>query len=128
MNMDLATSAGGIYSTVEDLYEFSQALSAGKLLSKKYQEIMFEPYIEAFGGMGKYAYGWVVIDIPVADSGKAIKAVSHGGSVFGKEALLTRLVEDQYHIVIFNNTEIGQRALLKMTMDIAGILYGFPLS
>lgn len=128
MNMDLATSAGGIYSTVEDLYQFSRALSAGKLLSKKYQDIMFEPYIGAFGGMGKYAYGWVVFEIPVADSGKAIKAVSHGGTVFGKEALLTRLVEDQYHIVIFNNTEIGQRALLKMTMDIAGILYGFPPS
>jgi hypothetical protein len=48
--------------------------------------------------------------------------------VIGKEALLTYLVKDQYHIVIFNNTEIGQRALLKMTMDIADILYQSGLS
>jgi CubicO group peptidase (beta-lactamase class C family) len=123
MSMDLTTSAGGIYSTIEDLYQFSRALSAGKLLSKKYQEIMFEPHADAFGGLGKYAYGWVVFEIPLADSGEAIRAVGHGGTVFGKEALLTRLVEDQYHIIIFNNTEIGQRALLKMTMDIADILY-----
>lgn len=123
MNIDLATSAGGIFSTVEDLYKLNQALNTGKLLSKKYQDIMFKPYVDAFGGMGKYAYGWVVFQIPVSDSGKTIKAIGHGGTVFGKETLLIRLVEDQYLIVIFCNTEIGQMTLFKMTMDITNILY-----
>ena len=123
MSIDMATSAGGIYSTTEDLYKFICALNTGRLLSKKYQDIMFTPYIDAFGGMGKYAYGWVNFQIPHTALGKMIKATGHGGTFFGKEVLLTILVEDQYLIIMFCNTEIGQRTLLKMTMDITNILY-----
>lgn len=123
MNLNVASSAGGMYSTVEDLYEFNQALNTDKLLSKKYRDIMFKPNIDAFGGMGKYAYGWVVFQFPLADSDKIVKAIAHGGTLHGKETLFTRLVEDDYLIVLFCNTEINQRMLSKMMMDITNILY-----
>ena len=122
MNMDLATSAGGIYSTVDDLFKFNQALNTDKLLSKEYRGIMFKPNIDAFGGRGKYAYGWGVFQVPLSESGKK-KAISHGGSLYGKETLFTRLVDDDYLIVLFCNTEIGQGTLMKMMMDITNILY-----
>ena len=123
MNMGMTTSAGGMYSTVEDIFKFNKAINNGKLLSEKYLNIMFTPNVEAFGGRGKYAYGWVLFKIPVNDSGKVAEAVGHGGTFYGKETLMTRLPEDQYLIVIFCNTEVGQRTLTKMTMDITRILY-----
>jgi CubicO group peptidase (beta-lactamase class C family) len=123
MNIDVATSAGGIYSTVEDLFKFNRALNTDKLLSKKYRETMFQPNIDAFGGRGKYAYGWGVFQVPLADSGGMVQAIAHGGSSFGKETLFTQLGDDDYLIVLFCNTEIGQGALMKMMMEITNILY-----
>ena len=123
MNINVACSAGGMYSTVTDLYRFSQVLNTDKLLSKKYRDIMFRPNIDCFGGRGKYAYGWVVLQIPLAESGGMVQAIAHGGSFFGKETLFTRLVDDDYLIVLFCNTEIGQESLMKMMMDITNILY-----
>lgn len=122
MNIDIGRSAGGMYSTVEDLYKFSQALDAGKLLSERYRDIMFKPNIDAFGGRGKYAYGWGIFQLPLADSGQTVQAIAHGGTLDGKEALVARL-DDDCLIVLLCNTEIGQGTLMKMVMDIANFLY-----
>jgi hypothetical protein len=45
------SSAGGIYSTVEDIYRWDQALYTEKLLPRKYKDIMFKPYGDAFDGL-----------------------------------------------------------------------------
>jgi CubicO group peptidase (beta-lactamase class C family) len=124
MNINLAFSSGGMYSTVEDIYRWDQALYTEKLLSRKYKDIMFRPYVDAYEGFGKYAYGWVNFQIRLSDSGNMLDAISHGGSFYGTETLCTRLVDDQDLIVLFCNTGIGQRTLIKMTMDIANVLYG----
>ena len=54
-----ALGAGDMYSTVEDLYLWDQALYSDKLLSEKYKEIMFTPFLN------NYAYGWGVTKIPI---------------------------------------------------------------
>jgi D-alanyl-D-alanine carboxypeptidase len=50
------TSAGGGYSTVEDLFRFATALQKNKLLNAEYTELLTTGKIEA--GRGKYAYGF----------------------------------------------------------------------
>jgi CubicO group peptidase (beta-lactamase class C family) len=50
------TSAGGGYSTVEDLFRFATALQNNKLLNAQYTELLTTGKIEA--GRGKYAYGF----------------------------------------------------------------------
>jgi CubicO group peptidase (beta-lactamase class C family) len=57
LNMSLPYAAGALYSTVEDLYKWDQALYTEKLLSKKMKKEMFKPHI-ASGGESHYAYGW----------------------------------------------------------------------
>jgi CubicO group peptidase (beta-lactamase class C family) len=50
------TSAGGGYSTVEDLLRFATALQTHKLLNAQYTEMLTTGKVDA--GRGKYAYGF----------------------------------------------------------------------
>ena len=54
LDMSIPYAAGSMYSTVEDLYLWDQALYTDKLLSAKSKELMYKPFLE------DYAYGWVV--------------------------------------------------------------------
>src|SRR5258706_6494279 len=53
LDMSLPYAAGSLYSTVEDLYLWDQALYVDKLLSPQLKESLFKP------GLMNYAYGWV---------------------------------------------------------------------
>src|SRR5437762_3065856 len=52
------TSAGGGYSTVEDLLRFSNALLGRKLLNAEYTELVTTGKVATGSGNGKYAYGF----------------------------------------------------------------------
>jgi CubicO group peptidase (beta-lactamase class C family) len=51
-------SAGAMYSTVEDLFRWSQALSGDVLLPKEIRDQVFRP------GLNNWSYGWFVTRIP----------------------------------------------------------------
>ena len=51
------TSAGGGYSTVEDLLKFATALQTNKLLKPQYTEMLTTGKVETPNG-GRYAYGF----------------------------------------------------------------------
>ena len=54
VDMAIPYSAGGLYSTVEDLYRWDQALYTEKLISSKsLAEILTH-------GKGSYGYGWYI--------------------------------------------------------------------
>ena len=48
IDMSTARSAGGIYSTVEDLYRFDKALYGEKLLKNRTKKLMFKPVREHY--------------------------------------------------------------------------------
>jgi len=48
INMSVARSAGGIYSTVEDLYRFDRYLYGEKILKNRTKKIMFKPIKEHY--------------------------------------------------------------------------------
>ena len=54
--MSIPYAAGGLCSTVDDLFTWDRALSAGKLLSKASYEAMYTPFKD------DYAYGWFVLE------------------------------------------------------------------
>ncbi len=118
LDMSLPFSAGSMYSTVEDLYLWSQALYTEALLSDRYKNIMFKPFLN------NYAYGWSVRKIVLAASDDSLQIVSHGGEINGFNTLITRLVDDKYIIVLLNNT--GGTDLNRMSIGITNILYGKP--
>ena len=118
LDMSLPYAAGSLYSTVEDLYIWDQALYTEKLLSNKYKKIMFTPFLN------HYAYGWDVRKIGLADTNDSLLVISHGGGINGFNTRITRLVDDKHLIVLLNNT--GGTDLERMTMGITNILYGKP--
>ena len=48
IDMSTARSAGGIYSTIEDLYRFDRYLYGEKILSNRMKSIMFKPVKEHY--------------------------------------------------------------------------------
>lgn len=118
LDMSLPYSAGSLYSTVEDLHLWDQALYTDKLLSPKYKQMMFKPFLK------DYAYGWIVNKKVLKDSNETLKVNSHGGGINGFNTLLVRLIEDKHLVVLLNNT--GGTKLGEMYDAILNILYEKP--
>jgi len=120
LDMSLPYAAGSLYSTVDDLYLWDQALYSDKLLSPKYKELMFKPFLQ------NYAYGWVSSKLTLGGSTESVPAIAHGGGINGFNTLITRLVDDKHLIVLLNNT--GGTKLDEMSRNIAAILYDKPIT
>lgn len=118
-----AYSAGAIYSTVEDMFLFDQALYSEKLLPRKYIELAFAKHITADFG-GHYGYGWEVIEQPIGNTEVKIATIGHSGSLPGYCAVYTSIPSSQSAIIFLNNT--GRAYLNTMTTAIIGILYDKP--
>jgi len=99
LDMSNAYAAGGLYSTVEDLYRWEQALVEGQLLSPESLDLMFTPhvYAEAFGT--DYGYGWLI------DIKDGHRMVGHGGGLPGFHSYLEYFPEEQVSIIVLSNIE-----------------------
>jgi CubicO group peptidase (beta-lactamase class C family) len=116
LDMALPYAAGSLYSTVEDLYKWDQALYTDKLVPNDLKQKLFTPNLE------KYGYGWDIRTIPADEPGAGQTMISHGGGINGFNTLEQRLVGDHDFIVIFNNTPGAN--LGEMAKGIRAILYG----
>lgn len=114
LEMTIPYAAGSMYSTVEDMFLWDQALYTDKLLGKEYKEKMFTPVLNNYG------YGWQIIEQPLGE--KKLKVITHSGGIFGFNSLETRLVDDNKFIMVLNNFENGN--LNQLTFGIVHILYG----
>ena len=116
LDMSLPYAAGSLYSTVEDLYLWDQALYTDKLISAKSKELIYKPLLD------NYAYGWAVERAKVGNTSETVASIGHGGGINGFNTLIKRLVDDRHLIVLLNNT--GGAKLEEMSRSIAAILYG----
>ena len=121
-DMSVPYAAGALYSTVEDLYLWDQALYTEKLLLKKYMDLLFTEHIWA--GRSYYGYGWFIGEMPIGNTQVKLQTTSHGGSINGFGTLITRIPSDKSFIVLLNNT--GGAPLQEMTAAISGIIYDKP--
>jgi CubicO group peptidase (beta-lactamase class C family) len=116
LDMALPYAAGSLYSTVEDLYKWDQALYTDKLVPADLKQKLFTPNLENYG------YGWNIHIIPADEPGAGQTMISHGGGINGFNTLEQRLAGDHDLIVIFNNTPGAN--LDEMAKGIRAILYG----
>jgi CubicO group peptidase (beta-lactamase class C family) len=116
LEMALPFAAGSLYSTVEDLYRWDQALYTEKLVSNDLKQKLFTPNLEHYG------YGWDIRSVAAGEPGAGQTMISHGGGINGFNTLEQRLVGDHDLIVIFNNTPGAN--LGEMAKGIRAILYG----
>jgi CubicO group peptidase (beta-lactamase class C family) len=116
LDMALPYAAGSLYSTVEDLYKWDQALYTDKLVPNDLKQKLFTPNLENYG------YGWDIRTISSNEPGAGQTMISHGGGINGFNTLEQRLIGDHDLIVIFNNTPGA--SLGEMAKGIRAILYG----
>jgi CubicO group peptidase (beta-lactamase class C family) len=115
--------AGSIYSTVEDLFKWERALAGNKLISKKYQDLMFQPHINMPGGR-EYGYGVVLGDEWIAGLDKSVGFVEHSGNQPGFSCLLLVFPDDDHSIIVLSN--IDHIDLRSMKQGLVNILYDQP--
>lgn len=94
IDMSIPYAAGSIYSTVEDMLRWNEALAHGTLLSQRPTEEMFTPYPETIFQDQHYGYGVVLAQ----RFGRALQY--HGGGVNGFDSVIQRYPEDQLCIVV----------------------------
>lgn len=97
IDMTIPYAAGGLYSTVEDLYRWDQALYTEQFVSKELLELMFSPHAKMpYPGLS-YGYGWNVGEM------NNHKVVSHGGSIEGFVSEIRRYTDDKVTIIVLSN-------------------------
>jgi len=118
LDMSIPYAAGSMYSTVEDLYLWDQALYTDKLLSAQSKALMYKPFLE------DYAYGWVVQNASFKQNGNNVQTISHGGGINGFTTTIVRFPQEKNLIVMLDNTGTGY--LDRLSESIAKILYNQP--
>ena len=120
LDMSIPYAAGSLYSTVEDLYLWDQALYGEKILSAKSKELMFTP------NLNNYGYGFVMTKATLAPPTKlVVPVIQHGGGINGFNTQIVRMVDEKRLIVLLDNAEHGQY-LNRMVQGIMSILYDQP--
>jgi len=99
-DQSVVDAAGGLYSTVEDLYRWEQVLSTKKLVPRAYMDEMFTPYMLNVGGTEYgYGYGWAI----GTRNGRPIHW--HGGESDGFRSIIARYPDDQITIIVLSNQQ-----------------------
>jgi CubicO group peptidase (beta-lactamase class C family) len=91
-------AAGGLYSTVGDLYLWDQALYTDKLIPRGFRARMLTSYatVPDGGGFG-YGYGWFIGEI--ADR----RAIYHHGRIEGFTSLNLFYPDDKVIVIVLSN-------------------------
>jgi len=92
------TSAGGGYSTVEDMLRFANALQDHKLLDARHMELLTTGKVDAPNG-GKYAYGFFDRSIG------GVRCFGHGGGAPGMNGELEICPSSATVIAVFANID-----------------------
>jgi CubicO group peptidase (beta-lactamase class C family) len=89
---------GGIYSSVNDLYKWDQALYNLKLVSKKTFEAAYTPGKSTEHGDGiKYGFGWFLADY------RGLKHIYHTGDSIGFRTIISRFPDQNFTVIILSN-------------------------
>lgn len=118
LDMSIPYAAGSLYSTVEDLYTWDQALYADKLITPPSKELMYKPFLD------NYAYGWTVRPAPFKVNDQPVQTIAHGGGINGFSTVIVRYPTEKNLIVILDNT--GSPNLNRLANTLARITYNQP--
>lgn len=110
VDMLIPYSAGGLYSTVEDLYLWDQSLYTERLVSKKSLEAMFTPF------KNNYGYGWDIFE----QFGR--RSIGHLGWIDGYATIIQRFPDEKLVIIILSN--LDSVPVVTMARDLAAIVFG----
>jgi CubicO group peptidase (beta-lactamase class C family) len=112
--------SSGLYSTVEDLLRWEQALYTEKLLSRRTVDEMFTPAGgEVFPGI-RFGYGWGT----TTQHGRAAQLHSGTSPPGGVSNMIVRFPGDSITIVVLGNNFAAPAA--PIANDLAAMVFGMP--
>lgn len=112
IDMHATQAAGAIYSTVEDMARWDDALREHKLLSAELTEKMFTPVLDSYG------YGFVIDNVPRR------RQVWHNGGINGFHSMYVHCPQTRSCTVVLSNFEDGPCD--QMGRELMSILMGEP--
>jgi len=102
-DVSIKYAAGGLYSTVGDLYKWDQALYTDRLVSTGTLNTIFTSTVSIDSSQwpagAVYGYGWAISQ----QSGHRV--IWHGGFVYGFVSQITRYPDDQVTIIVLTNVD-----------------------
>jgi CubicO group peptidase (beta-lactamase class C family) len=109
-DMSMPIGGGDLYSTVEDLLKWDQALYTEKLLTAPALARMFTPF------KNNYAYGWAT------DTQFNRKRIAHGGGINGFSTFFARYPDDKVTVAVLANMETAASG--EIARSLAAIVFG----
>lgn len=123
VDMNVTYAAGALYSTVDDLFLWDQALYSSQLLTPKSLNLLFANQV-AINKNSYYGYGWYVGEVSNLTNAK-LRIAQHSGNLPGFVTRICRMPSEKNLIVLLDNTT---NAPLKEISDaISAILYDKPV-
>ena len=118
--LKVAFGAGFMYSTIDDLSKWADALSSEKLVSKKTMDQIFKPYENTLAD-GFYGYGWFV---PESGTGE----IHHGGNTVGFTSMMSVDFDKKLNVIILSNKGYSDLTTVKNTLRniVLGENYSVP--
>jgi CubicO group peptidase (beta-lactamase class C family) len=96
LDMTLPYAAGALYSTVDDLLKWDQALYGDKVVSEASKQKMWTP------NLSDYGYGW-----SIAKRFGFNQVLEHGGGINGFNTMIMRVPEKKLVAVVLSNVNSG---------------------
>lgn len=112
-DMSWAGGAGALYSTVEDLYRWNEAVFNGKVLNEKSLKAAFTPVVLNNGQKPagtNYGYGWGFAEY------RGQETIEHGGGLHGFLSQLARYPKENMTVAILTNVTPAQVSLSSNTL------------
>jgi CubicO group peptidase (beta-lactamase class C family) len=110
LDMSIPFAAGGLYSTVGDLYLWDQALYGEKILKKSSLDAMFTAV------RNDYGYGYRVNKVFNR------RHATHGGGIEGFRTSIDRFTDDRVTVIVLSNYEGARPGAI--ARDLAAIAFG----
>jgi CubicO group peptidase (beta-lactamase class C family) len=88
---------GGIYSSVDDLFKWDQALYTTKLVAADTREQAFLPVVTSSGKQTRYGFGWEI------GEWHGLRTLRHGGSTVGFRTHILRVPDREFTVIVLIN-------------------------
>lgn len=99
-DLSWAGGAGALYSTIDDLQKWNEALFNGRVLQEKSLKAGLTSVVLNNGqtpAQGEYGYGWFMSDF------RGLRRIAHGGGLAGYISELTRYPSENMTVVMLTN-------------------------
>jgi CubicO group peptidase (beta-lactamase class C family) len=101
-----AYAAGGMHSTVKDLFIWSEAVKSHKLLSPELTKVMLRPNKHG------YCYGWVRNWDDIIEKNIKVRLYGHGGALAGNSAFIAMYDDETTIIYLANRSNLKAEEIL----------------